>query len=336
MGIFSRRIGIDLGTANVLVYVNGRGVVLNEPSVVAISTVSGRVKAVGRAAHDMIGRTPETIEVVRPMQNGVIADYVVTEAMLKHFIGRAAGRFNIMKPTVMICIPAGVTSVERRAVKDAAMQAGAQEVFLIREPLAAAIGARVPVSDPNGSLIIDIGGGTAEVAVIALNGIVESNSIRVGGNKLDEYISNFIKRKYNLLIGDRTAEELKIKIGSALPCEEEMTMDVRGRDQVAGMPRTITVHTNEIVESLAEPLEAIVGAVRTVLERTPPELASDIIDRGMIMTGGGALLRHIDELMTQITGIPCYVADQPLQCVAVGTGIALEKLDLLRDSLLDE
>ena len=336
MGIFSRRIGIDLGTANVLVYVNGRGVVLNEPSVVAISTVSGRVKAVGRAAHDMIGRTPETIEVVRPMQNGVIADYVVTEAMLKHFIGRAAGRFNIMKPTVMICIPAGVTSVERRAVKDAAMQAGAQEVFLIREPLAAAIGARVPVSDPNGSLIIDIGGGTAEVAVIALNGIVESNSIRVGGNKLDEYISNFIKRKYNLLIGDRTAEELKIKIGSALPCEEEMTMDVRGRDQVAGMPRTITVHTNEIVESLAEPLEAIVGAVRTVLERTPPELASDIIDRGMIMTGGGALLRHIDELMTQITGIPCYVADQPLQCVAIGTGIALEKLDLLRDSLLDE
>src|SRR6476469_6525809 len=336
MGIFSRRIGIDLGTANVLVYVNGRGVVLNEPSVVAISTVSGRVKAVGKTAADMIGRHPETIEVVRPMQNGVIADYVVTEAMLKHFIGRAAGRFNLFKPTVMICIPAGVTSVERRAVKDAAMQAGAQDVFLIREPLAAAIGARVPVSDPNGSLIIDIGGGTAEVAVIALNGIVESNSIRVGGNKLDEYISNFIKRKYNLLIGDRTAEELKIKIGSALPCEEEMSMDVRGRDQVAGMPRTITVHTNEIVESLAEPLEAIVGAVRTVLERTPPELASDIIDRGMIMTGGGALLRHIDELMTQITGIPCYVADQPLQCVAIGTGIALEKLDLLRDSLLDE
>ena len=336
MPFFSRRIGIDLGTANVLVYVSGRGVVLNEPSVVAISTVSGRVKAVGKTASDMIGRTPETIEVVRPMQNGVIADYVVTEAMLKHFIGRAAGRFNLFKPTVMICIPAGVTSVERRAVKDAAMQAGAQDVFLIREPLAAAIGARVPVSDPNGSLIIDIGGGTTEVAVIALNGIVESNSIRIGGNKCDDYISNYIKRKYNLMIGDRTAEEIKIRIGSALPCEEEMTMEVRGRDQVAGMPRTITVHTNEIVESLAEPLEAIVGAVRTVLERTPPELASDIIDRGMIMTGGGSLLRHIDELMTQITGIPCYVADQPLQCVAIGTGIALEKLDLLRDSLMDE
>ena len=236
----------------------------------------------------------------------------------------------------MICIPAGVTSVERRAVKDAAMQAGAQEAYLIREPLAAAIGARIPVSDPNGSLIIDIGGGTTEVAVIALNGIVESNSIRVGGNKLDEAIATYIKRKYNLLIGDRTAEELKIEIGSALPLEEELTMEVRGRDQVAGLPRTITVHTNEIVEAIAEPLEAIVGAVRTVLERTPPELASDIIDRGMIMTGGGSLLRHIDELMTQITGIPCYVADQPLQCVAIGTGIALEKLDLLRDSLLDE
>ncbi|MDQ2807655.1 MAG: rod shape-determining protein [Chloroflexota bacterium] len=338
MGIFSRQIGIDLGTANVLVYVRGRGIVLNEPSVVAISTVTGRVKAVGKAAHDMIGRTPETIEVIRPMQNGVIADYIVTEAMLRHFIGRASGHFHLMKPTVMICIPAGVTSVERRAVKDAAVEAGADDrnVFLIREPLAAAIGARVPISDPNGSLIIDIGGGTTEVAVIALNGIVESNSIRIGGNKLDEYIVNFIKRKYNLLIGDRTAEELKIRIGSALPCEEEMSMDVRGRDQVAGMPRTITVHTNEIVEALAEPLEAIVGAVRTVLERTPPELASDIIDRGMIMTGGGALLRHIDELMTQITGIPCYVADQPLQCVAIGTGIALEKLDLLRDSLMDE
>jgi rod shape-determining protein MreB len=338
MGFLSRRIGIDLGTANVLVYVNGKGIVLNEPSVVAISTVSGRVKAVGRVAADMIGRTPETIEVIRPMQNGVIADYVVTEAMLKHFIGRAAGRFSLMKPIVMICIPAGVTSVERRAVKDAAIQAGADDknVFLIREPLAAAIGARIPISDPNGSLIIDIGGGTTEVAVIALNGIVESNSIRVGGNKLDEYIANFIKRKYNLLIGDRTAEELKMKIGSALPLEEELSMEVRGRDQVAGMPRTITVRTNEIVEALAEPLEAIVGAVRTVLEKTPPELASDIIDRGMIMTGGGSMLRHIDELMTQITGIPCYVADQPLQCVAIGTGMALEKLDLLRDSLMDE
>jgi rod shape-determining protein MreB len=334
--MMTRFIGIDLGTANVLVYVKGRGIVLSEPSVVAISTVDGRVKAVGKAAFDMIGRTPESIEVVRPMQNGVIADYVVTEAMIKHLIGRATGRFNMFKPTVMISIPEGVTSVEQRAVRDAALQAGADKAYLIPEPLAAAIGARIPVSDPNGSLVIDIGGGTTEVAVITLNDIAESNSVRVGGNKLDEAITSYIKRKYNLMIGERTAEELKIRIGSAVPLEEELEMEVRGRDQVAGLPRTITVRTNEVVEAIAEPLEAIVGAVRTVLERTPPELASDIIDRGMIMTGGGSLLRHIDELMTQVTGIPCYVADNPLQCVAIGTGIALERLDILRDSLSDE
>jgi rod shape-determining protein MreB len=334
--MITRFIGIDLGTANVLVFVKGRGIVLNEPSVVAISTVDGRVKAVGKAAFDMIGRTPESIEVVRPMQNGVIADYVVTEAMIKHLIGRATGRFNMFKPTVMISIPEGVTSVEQRAVRDAALQAGADKAFLIPEPLAAAIGARIPVSDPNGSLVIDIGGGTTEVAVITLNDIAESNSVRVGGNKLDEAITNYIKRKYNLMIGERTAEELKIRIGSAVPLEEELEMEVRGRDQVAGLPRTITVRTNEVVEAISEPLEAIVGAVRTVLERTPPELASDIIDRGMIMTGGGSLLRHIDELMTQVTGIPCYVADNPLECVAIGTGIALERLDVLRDSLSDE
>jgi rod shape-determining protein MreB len=334
--MITRFIGIDLGTANVLVFVKGRGIVLNEPSVVAISTVDGRVKAVGKAAFDMIGRTPESIEVVRPMQNGVIADYVVTEAMIKHLIGRATGRFNMFKPTVMISIPEGVTSVEQRAVRDAALQAGADKAFLIPEPLAAAIGARIPVSDPNGSLVIDIGGGTTEVAVITLNDIAESNSVRVGGNKLDEAITNYIKRKYNLMIGERTAEELKIRIGSAVPLEQELEMEVRGRDQVAGLPRTITVRTNEVVEAISEPLEAIVGAVRTVLERTPPELASDIIDRGMIMTGGGSLLRHIDELMTQVTGIPCYVADNPLECVAIGTGIALERLDVLRDSLSDE
>jgi rod shape-determining protein MreB len=334
--MITRFIGIDLGTANVLVFVKGRGIVLNEPSVVAISTVDGRVKAVGKAAFDMIGRTPESIEVVRPMQNGVIADYVVTEAMIKHLIGRATGRFNMFKPTVMISIPEGVTSVEQRAVRDAALQAGADKAFLIPEPLAAAIGARIPVSDPNGSLVIDIGGGTTEVAVITLNDIAESNSVRVGGNKLDEAITNYIKRKYNLMIGERTAEDLKIRIGSAVPLEEELEMEVRGRDQVAGLPRTITVRTNEVVEAISEPLEAIVGAVRTVLERTPPELASDIIDRGMIMTGGGSLLRHIDELMTQVTGIPCYVADNPLECVAIGTGIALERLDVLRDSLSDE
>lgn len=335
--MFSRSIGIDLGTANVLVYLKGRGVILNEPSVVAISTKDGRVKAVGKAAYDMLGRTPDTVEVVRPLQNGVISDYLVTEAMLKTFIAKAVGRFSMFKPKVMICIPAGVTSVEQRAVRDAAMQAGAQEAYLIREPLAAAIGARVPVDSPTGSMVVDIGGGTTEVAVIALNGIVVSNSIRVGGDKMDQAIASYIKRKYNLLIGDRTAEDLKINLGSALPLDpsEELTMEVRGRDQVAGLPRTIEVSTNEVVEAIAEPLEQIVGAVRQVLERTPPELASDIIDRGMVMTGGGALLRHIDELLTQVTGIPCFVADNPLACVAIGTGMALENLDVLRDSVDD-
>jgi rod shape-determining protein MreB len=335
--LFSRSIGIDLGTANVLVYLKGRGVILNEPSVVAISTKDGRVKAVGKAAYDMLGRTPDTVEVVRPLQNGVISDYLVTEAMLKTFIAKAVGRFSMFKPKVMICIPAGVTSVEQRAVRDAAMQAGAQEAYLIREPLAAAIGARVPVDSPTGSMVVDIGGGTTEVAVIALNGIVVSNSIRVGGDKMDQAIASYIKRKYNLLIGDRTAEDLKINLGSALPLDpsEELTMEVRGRDQVAGLPRTIEVSTNEVVEAIAEPLEQIVGAVRQVLERTPPELASDIIDRGMVMTGGGALLRHIDELLTQVTGIPCFVADNPLACVAIGTGMALENLDVLRDSVDD-
>jgi rod shape-determining protein MreB len=260
--LLSRTIGIDLGTANVLVFVKGRGVVVNEPSVVAISTKDGRVKAVGRAAYDMLGRTPDTVEVVRPLQNGVISDYLVTEAMLKTFIAKAVGRFSMFKPKVMICIPAGVTSVEQRAVRDAAMQAGAQSAFLIREPLAAAIGARVPVDSPTGSMIVDIGGGTTEVAVIALNGIVVSTSIRVGGDKLDQNIASHIKRKYNLLIGDRTAEELKITIGSAVPLEpqEELTMEVRGRDQVAGLPRTIEVRTNEVVEAIAEPLEQIVSA----------------------------------------------------------------------------
>jgi rod shape-determining protein MreB and related proteins len=334
----ARSIGIDLGTANVLVFMKGRGVVLNEPSVVAISTKDGRVKAVGKAAYEMMGRTPDTVEVVRPLQNGVISDYLVTEALLKAFIARALGRFSMFKPKVMICIPAGVTSVERRAVRDAAMQAGAQEAYLIREPLAAAIGARIPVDSPSGSMVIDIGGGTTEVAVIALNGIVVSNSIRVGGDKLDQAIASYIKRKYNLLIGERTAEELKIQIGSALPLEpeDELSMEVRGRDQVAGLPRTITVRSNEVVEAIAEPLEQIVGSVRQVLENTPPELASDIIDRGMIMTGGGSLLRHIDELLTQVTGIPCFVADNPLACVAFGTGMALENLEVLKDSLSED
>jgi rod shape-determining protein MreB len=329
----ARKIGIDLGTANVLVYVKGRGIVLSEPSVVALSTRDNRVKAVGADALAMLGREPESIEVVRPMRNGVIADYDITEAMLNYFIGKANGRLRFMRPEVMICIPAGVTTVEMRAVREAALAAGARYAYLIREPLAAAIGANIPVAQPSGNLIIDIGGGTTEVAVVSLNDIVVSHSVRVGGNKFDEAIASYIKRKYNVLIGERTAESVKIEIGSALPLDRPLTMQVRGRDQVAGLPRTIEINSNEITEAIQEPLEAVVNATRAVLSETPPELSSDIIDKGMVMTGGGAMLRRINELLTEATGVPCYVADQPANCVAIGTGLALEHIDILRDSL---
>lgn len=329
----ARKIGIDLGTANVLVYVKGRGIVLSEPSVVALSKRDGRVKAVGADALAMLGREPESIEVVRPMRSGVIADYVVTEAMLTHFINRAAGRFRISRPEVMICIPAGVTSVEMRAVRRAALEAGAGRAYLIREPLAAAIGANIPVALPSGNLIIDIGGGTTEVAVISLNDIVVSTSVRVGGHRFDEAIAAYIKRKHNMLIGERTAESVKIEIGSALALDRPLTTQVRGRDQVAGLPRTVEIDSNEITEAIQEPLEAIVNAVRAVLVETPPELSSDIIDKGMVMTGGGSMLRRINELLTEVTGVPCYVADQPASCVAIGTGLALEHIEVLRDSL---
>lgn len=328
----ARKIGIDLGTANVLMYIKGKGIVLSEPSVVAISTRTNEVRAVGSKALAMLGREPESLEVIRPMLNGVIADYHVTKAMLEHFIKHKQVR-GFGKPDVMICIPAGVTSVEMRAVRDAARDAGARRVYLIREPLAAAIGANIPVAQPSGNLIIDIGGGTTEVAVISLNDIVVSTSVRVGGNKFDEAITAYIKRKYNMMIGERTAESVKIEIGSALPLERPLTMQVRGRDQVAGLPRTIEVDSNEITDAIQEPLEAIISAVRAVLVETPPELASDIIDKGMVMTGGGSMLRRINELMTEVTGVPCYVADQPANCVAIGTGLALEHLETLKDSL---
>ncbi len=328
-----RKIGIDLGTANVLVYVKGRGIVLSEPSVVALSTKDNRVKAAGADAVAMLGREPESIEVVRPMRNGVIADYDITEAMLKYFIKKASGPLGFSKPEVMICIPAGVTTVEMRAVKEAAISAGARYAYLIREPLAAAIGANIPVAQPSGNLIIDIGGGTTEVAVVSLNDIVVSTSVRVGGNKFDEAIAAYIKRKYNVLIGERTAESAKIEIGAALPLPRPLAMQVRGRDQVAGLPRTIEINSNEITEAIQEPLDAVVNATRMVLSETPPELSSDIIDKGMIMTGGGSMLRRINELLTEVTGVPCYVADQPANCVAIGTGLALENIDILRDSL---
>ena len=307
-------IGIDLGTANVLVHVEGKGIVIQEPSVVAVDD-EGRIRAVGEDARQMIGRTPGNIHAIRPMKDGVIADYVITEAMLRFFINKAmAGRIRLRLsgPVVMISVPAGVTSVEKRAVKDAALKAGAREAYLIEEPLAAAIGANVPISGPSGNMVIDIGGGTSEVAVIALGGIVVSTSLRVGGNKFDEHIASYIRKKYNLMIGERTAEEVKITIGTALPLERELSMEVRGRDLIAGLPRTIPITSSEVMEAIELPLQQLVAAVRHVLEQTPPELSSDIIDKGMVMSGGGALLRHIDKLLTQVTGVPCHVAENAL------------------------
>jgi rod shape-determining protein MreB len=331
--MFARQIGIDLGTVNVLVYVKGKGIVLNEPSVVAISNNDGRPVAIGNAAREMLGRTPGTIEVIRPMRDGVIADYRVTEAMLRYFISRVCGRIQVFRPEVMICVPTGVTSVESRAVHDAAIQAGARVAYMMPEPLAAAIGAKVPIAQPSGNMIVDCGGGTTEAAVISLNGIVVSASTRVGGNKIDEAIAAYLKRKYNLIVGDRTSEEIKIAIGSALPLEKELSMEVRGRDQVAGLPKTIQVTSGEVTEAIAEVMQAIVMTVKEVLEQTPPELSSDIIDKGMVMTGGGALLRNIDALFTRETGVPCHVADEPLHCVAIGAGLALEHYDILKRTM---
>ncbi|MGH2462752.1 MAG: rod shape-determining protein [Candidatus Limnocylindria bacterium] len=327
------KIGIDLGTANILVYVQGKGVVLNEPSVVAISEDENRLVAVGEEAREMIGRTPGNVRAIRPMRDGVIADYLITEAMLRYVINKVA-KVRLFRPDVMISVPSGVTSVEKRAVRDAALKAGARDAFLIEEPLAAAIGANVPISGPAGNMIIDIGGGTTEIAVIALGGIVVSESVRVGGTRFDEAIASYIRRKYNLMIGERTAEEVKIRIGSALPLDEPLQMEVKGRDLIAGLPRTIPLSSGEVTEAIEQPLQQIISAVRGVLEQTPPELASDIIDRGMVMSGGGSLLRNIDTLLTQVTGIPCHVAENALNSVAVGTGRALEQFGTFRKSLV--
>ncbi|MCH8919207.1 MAG: rod shape-determining protein [Chloroflexi bacterium] len=332
-----KRIGIDLGTANILVYVKGRGIVINEPAVVALANRDNTVVAVGTEAREMLGRTPSTISVIRPMKDGVIADYLITEAMLRYFINKVVGRFNLIKPEVMICIPAGVTSVEQRAVRDAAEQAGARRpAQLVPEPLAAAIGARIPVGTPSGNMIVDIGGGRTEAAVISMYGIVVSESVRVAGDRMDDAIAAYIKRRHNLVIGERTSEEVKITIGSAIPLEEELTMAVRGRDQVTGLPRTTTVSSNEITQALQDSLGSIVQTVRAVLERTPPELAADVIDRGVVLAGGGALLRHMDILLTQESGIACHVADNPLECTAIGSGVALEHLDVIKRSLPTE
>lgn len=337
MALFTPHIAIDLGTMNVLVHAQGRGIVLQEPSVVAIREDGPNtiIVEVGRAAKEMYGRTPELIEVMRPLREGVIADYFVTQGMLEYFINKVAGRVRLRKPVVMITVPYGVTSVERRAVREAALAAGAREVHLIPEPLAAAIGAGLPVGTPTGNMVVDLGGGSTEAAVVAMNGIVCAESVRIGGLHLDEAIITYVRRKYNLVIGEPTAEEIKIKIGAAIELDDEMEMQVQGRDQVAGLPRTITIRTSEVVDALSEPLAAIINVIRAVLAKTPPELSSDIIDRGMALAGGVALLREIDTLLTRETGVPAYVADNPIACTALGAGKALSELPILQRSIPD-
>ena len=328
--MFAKKLGVDLGTTNVLIYENER-IVLQEPSLVALTTddEAPMVVAIGQEARDMWGRTPENIEVIRPLRDGVIADYEVTEAMLRYFFDKVVGRMRLFKPSVVISVPYGVTSVERRAVHEAAIQAGAREALLIPEPLAAAIGAGLPVNTPAGNMVLELGGGASQAAVVAMNGIVVAESVRIGGSRLDEAIINYIRRKYSLVIGEPTAESVKIQIGAAVDMKEEMTMEIQGRDQVGGLPRTITVATGEVVEAISEPLSEIAQVVRTVLERTPPELASDIIDRGIMLTGGGALLRGIDQYLTRATGVPAYRAENPIIATAVGAGRSLNNLALI-------
>ena len=331
MSMFSNDVAIDLGTANTLVYVKGKGIVLNEPSVVAVDRASGRVVAVGRAAKVMLGRTPSEIEAIRPLQNGVISDFEKTEDMIREFIMKVQKQRFLVRPRIIISVPSGITEVEKRAVRDSALAAGAREVYLIEEPMAAAIGAGLPITEPSGNMIVDIGGGTTEVAVISLAGIVVSKSIRVGGDKLDEAIVQHIKRKYNLLIGERMAEEIKKQIGSAYPLDEVLTVDVKGRDLVAGVPKTLTINSDEIRDALAEPVNAIVEAVRVVLERTPPELSADIVDKGIVLSGGGSQLRNLDVLLREETGLPVMVAETPQLAVVLGSGKALDELRLLRE-----
>jgi len=330
LGRFGRDMGIDLGTANTLVFVKGRGIVLQEPSVVAIQRETNELIAVGNEAQAMVGRTPGTITAIRPMRDGVIADFDVTERMLRYFISRAAKRVGIFPPRVLIGVPSGVTEVEKRAVIDAGLQAGAREVFLIEEPMAAAIGAGLPVSEATGSLIVDIGGGTTEVAVISLGGIVASQSSRVAGDEMTESIAQYVKRHYNLMIGERTAEEVKRVIGSAYPSGQEEQHEVRGRDLLTGLPKTVGLSAHEIMEALAEPVRQVVEAVRMTLDRTPPELAADVLDRGLVLAGGGSLLRGIDQLLREETGMPVQRVEDPLTCVVRGTGIVLDNLDRLQ------
>lgn len=330
IGLFSNDMGIDLGTASTLAYIKGQGIVLCEPSVVAIQKGTSNVLAVGEEAKRMLGRTPGNIVAIRPMKDGVIADFEITESMLRYFIKKVHNSRRLVRPRMVIAIPSGITEVEKRAVKDSALHAGAREVFMIEEPIAAAIGVGLPIQEPSGNMIIDIGGGTTEMAVISLAGVVFSKSIRIGGDEMDDAIINYLKKTYNLMIGERTAEEIKIKIGSAYPLDEELTMEVRGRDLVAGLPKMITVTSEEIREALGEPISQIIESIRITLERTPPELSADLIERGIIMAGGGSLLRGFDKLIQEETGLPVHVAEDPLTAVALGTGKVLSEIHYLK------
>lgn len=334
--MFIRKIGIDLGTCNSLVFVAGKGIVLREPSVVAVSFAENKVLAIGNKAKEMIGRTPEDIKVFRPLKDGVIAEYRITEAMLKYFIRVTGGKFRLLKPELVIGVPAGITSTERRAVVEAGTSAGARAVYVAKEPVLAAIGAGIPINSCNGHMIVDIGGGTSEVAVISLGGVVNWHSVRTAGDKMDNAISEYIKKKYNLAVGDQTAEEIKMKIGTALPEDREQYMDVKGRDLISGLPRTIKVSSNEVCEALSDVLSEIVQGIRQVLRETPPELSADIMDKGMVISGGGALLRNIDQLFSKSTGVPCFVAEDPLLCVAKGSGTVLENLELYKKSIMSK
>lgn len=332
--MFVKKIGIDLGTVNTLVYVPKRGIAINEPSVVAVGGRDRRVLAVGSEAREMLGRTPDTIIAKRPLKEGVIADYKTTESMLRFFINKALGGVRFISPEVMIAVPAGITSTERRAVIDATLQAGAKAAFIIKQPIASAIGAGIPIGSPSGHMIIEIGGGTSEIAVISLGGIVANTSVRIGGTKLDYAIQEYVRKKYNLAIGERSAEELKIKIGSALPLTEKLTMEIRGRDMISGLPRTTEVTSDDITEAIEDELQGIIQAVKSVLQETPPELSADVIDKGMVISGGSGLLRNLDELLSRAINVPAYVADDPLQNVVKGTGIALENLESYKRSIL--
>jgi len=332
--MFIRDIGIDLGTANTLVHMKGKGIVLREPSVVAINNNTGEVLSVGLDAKNMIGRTPGNITAIRPMKDGVIANFQITQGMLRYFIRKAIGNNRIIRPRVVVCVPSGVTEVEKRAVIDATLQAGAKEAYLIEEPMAAAIGAGLPVEEPTGSMVVDIGGGTSEVAVISLGGIVVSRSLRVAGDELDDAIVHYVKKEYNLMVGERTAEDIKIKVGSAYPVIDEQKYSISGRDLVTGLPRELLITSGEIREALSETVNAIVDSIRYTLEKTPPELAADVMEKGIMLTGGGALLKGLDKLIYEETGIPVNIAEHPLDCVAMGTGMVLEELEMLKHVLI--